>query len=61
MSVVVCNHEYWKIGDDVILVHSREVGVIQQVERHNELLVLEIKFRKGTRKVVSQLIQKVES
>ena len=60
MSVSVCEHEYWKVGDDVILTHSREVGIIQQVERHDKLLVLEVMFRRGTRKVSSKLMQKVE-
>jgi len=61
MSVVVCEHDYWKVEDKVRMVHNGDTGIVKQVERHSEILVLTVDFYSGeTRKVISNLLQKVE-
>ena len=60
MDAVVCEHDYWRVGDKVRMMHNGETGIVKLVERHNEMLVLTVDFyTNGTRKVISQLLQKV--
>ena len=60
MEIVVCEHDYWKAGQEIQMIHNHEKGIIENVERHDTLLVLDIDFfSNGKRKVASYLIEKV--
>jgi len=61
MNVIVCEHEYWRVGDIVKMIHNGDIGIIQLVERHDNLLVLEVEFDYETRKVSSNLVEKLET
>lgn len=60
MNVVIFEHEYWRVGDEVKMKHNGDIGIIQSVERHNDLLVLLLEFDYEIRRVASNLVEKLE-